>query len=244
MVMEYHPDIIDINMGCPAPKDSSTTAAQRLDAKSRPVRPVGGGGGRSCRRPSHSQDPQRVGRTNRLTPWRWPRCASRPGAAAITVHGRTRDQMYAPTADWDIIKAVKQAVAVPVIGNGDVFRPEDAARLLEETGCDAVMVGTRGVGDSLDFPRNQRWLDHHCMLPLPAIKERMFVMLKHIKRMCELKGERGGMLEARKHAAWYMKGLRGAPGFRAQAGALSTFADAERLAMAVLSQGEPGANPS
>ncbi|CZT56223.1 tRNA-dihydrouridine synthase C [Eubacteriaceae bacterium CHKCI005] len=243
MVMEYRPDIIDINMGCPAPKIVNNGCGSALmrnpDLCGRLVEAVVGAADVPVTvKIRKGWDAQSVNAVEVA------KVCEQAGVAAITVHGRTRDQMYAPTADWDIIKAVKQAVSVPVIGNGDVFRPEDAARLLEETGCDAVMVGRGALGTPWIFREINAWLDHHCMLPLPGIKERMFVMLKHIKRMCELKGERGGMLEARKHAAWYMKGLRGAPGFRAQAGALSTFADAERLAMAVLSQGEPGANPS
>ncbi len=233
MVMEYHPDVIDINMGCPAPKIVNNGCGSAL-----------------------MRDPDRCGRlveavvkasdvpvtvkirkgwdSQSINAVEVAKVCEQAGAAAITVHGRTRDQMYAPTADWDIIREVKQAVTVPVIGNGDVFRPEDAARLLEETGCDAVMIGRGALGTPWIFREINAWLDHHCMLPLPGVKERMMVMLKHIKRMCELKGERGGMLEARKHAAWYMKGLRGAPAFRAQAGALSIFLDAEKLAIEVL----------
>lgn len=233
MIMEYHPDVIDINMGCPAPKIVNNGCGSALmrnpDLCGRLVEAV----------VKASDVPVTVKirkgwDSQSINAVEVAKVCEQAGVAAITVHGRTRDQMYAPTADWDIIREVKQAVTVPVIGNGDVFRPEDAARLLEETGCDAVMIGRGALGTPWVFREINAWLDHHCMLPLPGVKERMLVMLRHIKRMCELKGERGGMLEARKHAAWYMKGLRGAPAFRAQAGALSTFLDAEKLAIEVL----------
>ena len=233
MVMEYHPDIIDINMGCPAPKIVNNGCGSALmrdpDRCGQLVEAVAKASGVPVTvKIRKGWDSQSVNAVEVA------QVCEQAGAAAITVHGRTRNQMYAPTADWDIIRAVKQAVTVPVIGNGDVFRPEDAARLLEETGCDAVMVGRGALGTPWIFREINAWLDHHRMLPLPGVKERMLVMLKHIKRMCELKGERGGMLEARKHAGWYMKGLRGAPSFRAQAGMLSTFLDAEKLAAEVI----------
>lgn len=136
------------------------------------------------------------------------------GAAAITIHGRTRVQMYAPPVDWDIIAQVKQAVSIPVIGNGDVVEPEDAARLYEHTNCDFIMIGRGACGNPWIFQRVNALLEHGVVLPAPGPAERMRVMCLHLKALCEAKGEAHAMREARKHAAWYMKGLNGAAEFR------------------------------
>ena len=152
------------------------------------------------------------------------------GAAAICVHGRTRTQMYQPPADWDAIRQVKEAVKVPVIGNGDVVDAQSAALMLEQTGCDLVMVGRGALGNPWIFQQINMYLTDSCrIVPGPGFHERMLVMLRHMKALCEDKGENVGMREARKHVGWYMHGLRGASEFRRRAGELCTFHDLEIL---------------
>lgn len=233
LAMQYRPDFIDINMGCPAPKITSNGCGSalmrnpelceritRAVAKESPV-PVTvkirkGWNGDSVTAVEVAQ-----------------RCEA-AGAAAVTIHGRTREQMYAPSADWDIIRQVKHAVSIPVIGNGDVVSPESAAKMLETTGCDAVMIGRAAEGAPWLFQRVNAWLEHETVLPEPPVSVKMQVMLRHIRRMCELKGEGRAMREARHHASCYMRGLHGAPQLRREAGTLTAIEDAERLAFHVL----------
>ena len=156
------------------------------------------------------------------------------GIAAITVHGRTKDQMYAPPVNVDAIRDVKAAVSVPVIGNGDVLDGPSAALMMERTGCDAVMVGRGALGRPWVFYQINAYLSETRVLPEPPVAERMRVMLQHIQTLCEYKGDYIGMREARKHAAWYIKGMRGAAGFRRDIGLLSSMEELEALACKVI----------
>jgi tRNA-dihydrouridine synthase B len=131
------------------------------------------------------------------------------GAAAITIHGRTRAQFYSGKADWSIIRAVKEAVKVPVIGNGDIWSPDDARAMLEETGCDAVMIGRASLGNPWIFSRTVHFLKCGELLPGPRPMAR-----RHLELLVQFKGERVAVWEMRKHAAWYTKGLRGAARLR------------------------------
>lgn len=132
------------------------------------------------------------------------------GAAAVTVHGRTRAQFYSGKADWEVIAAVKRAVDVPVIGNGDIFHPQDAARMMEQTGCDAVMIGRAGLGNPWIFSRTIHYLRTGTLLPEPDPEEKLRTALRHLDLLIENKGETVAVWEMRKHAAWYTRGLRGA----------------------------------
>ena len=156
------------------------------------------------------------------------------GAAAITVHGRTRKQMYAPPVDLDVIKAVKEAVNIPVIGNGDVTDAESAKKMYEYTGCDHIMTGRGALGNPWIFAQINALLGTGKTLPEPTIEEKMSVMVNHIKKLCEYKGDYVGMREARKHAGWYIKGVRGAASFRREIGALESIEQLEALAEKVI----------
>jgi len=132
------------------------------------------------------------------------------GASAVAVHGRTRNQFYSGQADWDIIRQVKQAVDVPVIGNGDIWSPSDAVRMLQETGCDGVMIGRAAMGNPWLFREVSHFLAHGEELPPPSPQERISTAIRHLNLMVESKGEQVAVFEMRKHAAWYTKRIRGA----------------------------------
>ncbi|HOM44001.1 MAG TPA: tRNA dihydrouridine synthase DusB [Bacillota bacterium] len=142
--------------------------------------------------------------------------AALEGAAAVTVHGRTREQFYSGTADWNIIKRVKDAVDIPVIGNGDVITPQDAGRMLEETGCDAVMIGRGAQGNPWIFKRTLEYLRTGELLPEPDFEQRILAIMEHMDMVTELKGEGTGVKEMRKHAAWYLKGMPGSAKVKAE----------------------------
>ncbi|WP_312201903.1 tRNA dihydrouridine synthase DusB [Anaerospora hongkongensis] len=133
--------------------------------------------------------------------------AEKAGAAAISVHGRTREQFYSGEADWSIIKAVKENVAIPVNGNGDVRTPEDAVRLRSETGCDGIMIGRAAQGNPWLFRQVTQYLSTGKLLPGPTMAERFEMTLRHLEMLVAYKGEHIGIREMRRHAAWYTKGL-------------------------------------
>ncbi len=233
--LEYNPDFIDINMGCPAPKVASSgggallmkdpvLAAEIVKAVAEvSTVPV------TVKMRSGWDD-------NHINAVELAKRCEAAGAAAITVHGRTKVQMYAPPVNTDIIRQVKQAVSIPVIGNGDVIDGMSAAKLMEETGCDMVMVGRGALGRPWVFSQINAYLNHEVILPDPPVVERMRVMLKHIEALCQYKGERVGIREARKHAAWYTKGLHGAANYRARIGLISSIEELQKIALELIEQ--------
>lgn len=162
------------------------------------------------------------------------------GAAAITVHGRTRKQMYAPPVNLDIIAEVKKNVAIPVIGNGDIVDPLTAENMYNYTGCDLVMIGRGALGAPWVFAQINEYFKSGTLLPEPPIEEKMSVMLRHIKKMCEYKGDYVGMREARKHVGWYIKGMRNAASFRREIGSLESMEQLEALAKRVIASANGG----
>lgn len=227
--LEFNPEFIDINMGCPAPKVAAS-----------------GGGALLMKNPLLAEQivkevvnavnipvtvKMRSGwDDNSINAVELAKRCEDAGAKAITVHGRTKIQMYSPPVNVDIIREVKQAVKVPVIGNGDITDGKSAAKMLEETGCDLVMVGRAALGRPWVFKQINAYLEHERILPEPPVIERMLIMLKHIEKLCLYKGERVGIREARKHAAWYTKGLRGAAEYRAKMSSIESFDDLKFIA--------------
>ena len=136
-----------------------------------------------------------------------PAMAEGSGVAAVAVHGRTREQYYSGKADWDIIRQVKEAVKIPVIGNGDIFTPQDAGRMMEETGCDGIMVARGAKGNPWIFRRINHYLDTGEILPGPSIEEIQAMILRHGHMLAAYKGEQTAMREMRGHVAWYTKGM-------------------------------------
>ncbi len=133
--------------------------------------------------------------------------AEENGAKAITVHGRTRQQFYSGKADWGIIKEVKESISIPVIGNGDIFTPEDAKRIFEETNCDGILIGRGAQGNPWIFKRISTYLKSGILISEPSAEEKINMIIEHLNKIIEVKGEYIGVKEMRKHIAWYLKGL-------------------------------------
>ena len=231
--LRYQPDVIDINMGCPAPKVANNGGGATLMRNPALAGEIVAAVSRAVEVPVTVKI--RAGwDSDTLNAVEMATICEAAGAAAVTVHGRTRAQMYAPPVDLDIIRQVKAAVHIPVIGNGDVTDGESAKAMLETTGCDMVMVGRGALGRPWVFDQIRAYLTSGEILPDPPVDRRMTVMLEHIERLCAYKGDYIGMREARKHAAWYMKGLHGAAAYRNEICTLNSFDDLRRLADRVI----------
>ena len=204
----YPIDIIDVNMGCPAPKIVKNGEGSCLMKTPELV-------GKIVKSLVESQSKPvtikfRKGfDDDHINAVEIAKIAEANGASAVAVHGRTREQYYSGKADWDIIKQVKAAVNIPVIGNGDVFTPQDAKNLFEHTGCDAIMVGRGAQGNPWIFKRILHYLETGELLPEPTAEEKVEKALRHSQMLIDYKGEYIGVREMRKHMAWYMKGLPG-----------------------------------
>lgn len=237
--LSYNPDIIDINMGCPAPKVTSNGGGSALMKNPKLC-------GKIVRAVRNAVDiPVTVKirkgwDDNGVNAVEVAKICEANGADAVTVHGRTRAQMYAPPVDIDIIAEVKRSVNIPVIGNGDIYTAQDAADMYERTGCDYVMVGRGALGNPWIFSEISALLGHGAVLPPVSLNEKMLVMRKHITGLCEDKGEFIGMREARKHVAWYIKGMRGAAKLREEAGRLSSLEQLDALILKILQSAETG----
>ncbi len=223
---EASPDFIDINMGCPAPKITSGGAGSALlltpDLACEIVRAAAA----AAKAPVSVK--MRSGYKEVTAPELAPRL-ERAGASLIAVHGRTRERMYAPPVDLEVIAALKRLVKVPVVGNGDIMCGEDAERMTALTGCDAVMVGRGALGNPFVFAEIKARLHGEEAPPQPTLERRLGVLRGQVEEMIRAKGDYIGIQEARKHAAWYLKGMRGAARLRALANGLKSLDDLDRL---------------
>lgn len=229
-VLEVSPDFVDINMGCPAPKIAGNGGGASLMRNPVLAEKIVAAVVKACDGIPVTVKIRTGWDFDRINAVEMAQRAENAGAAAITVHGRTRQQMYAPPVNLDIIAEVKRSVSIPVIGNGDITDGRSAAEMLEKTNCDFLMVGRGALGRPWVFQSINAYLNEGRLLPEPPVSERMRVMVKHIHMICEYKGERVGIREARKHAAWYTKGIRGAAEYRRQLGQLESLSALQEIA--------------
>lgn len=233
--LENKPDIIDINMGCPAPKISSNGSGSALMKNPRlcgeivkAVTAVTDTPVTVKIRKGWDDDSVNAVEVAKI-------CES-AGAAAITVHGRTRQQYYKPPVDYDIIKAVRESVSVPIIANGDIDSAEKAKEVMDITGCDLVMIGRATLGNPWIFSQINAYLENpNVKIHTPDLEERLGVMIEHIGKMVEYKGEHMAMLQARKLVVGYFKGIKGAAALRNEAGKIKTLDDLYELRQKALS---------
>lgn len=220
--------LVDINMGCPAPKivkngegsalmKNPLLAARIIDrvanAASLPV----------------TVKFRKGFLEGENTAAAFAKMAEQSGAAAVAVHGRTREQYYSGKADWSVIREVKEAVKIPVIGNGDIFEASDALRMMEETGCDAVMIARGAQGNPWIFDRCLALWKGEKEPTLPDFRERLLTAKDHVAMLVEEKGEHIGVSEGRKHIHWYLKGLRGAARVKTEVNHAPSFEKLEEI---------------
>ncbi|WP_296968543.1 tRNA dihydrouridine synthase DusB [uncultured Eubacterium sp.] len=235
--LEYKPNILDINMGCPAPKVA-----------------MNGGGASLMKKPQLAYEITKAvveavdipvtvkirkgWDDDNINAVEMALLAQKAGASAVAVHGRTRQQMYSGTVDYQIISDVKNALDIPVIANGDITDEQTAAIMLEKTNADAIMIGRGALGNPWVFSRINAYLSECRVLPEPSTIEKMNVMLKHIQKIIEYKGEYTAMREARHHAAYYTKGMRGGAKLRAEISKYKHFEQLQELSYRIIKEAE------
>ena len=227
-ILNSHPnEILDINMGCPAPKVVKN-----------------GDGSALMRNPKLAEEVMRAVVENSTKPvtlkirkgWddqsinavEIAKIAEQSGISAVAIHGRTREQYYSGKADWDIIKEIKDAISIPVIGNGDVFEIEDAINMLEKTNCDAIMIGRGAQGNPWIFNRINHYMETGEILPKPTAEEKINTAIEHMKLAVEEHGEYVAVREMRKHIGWYIKGLKNSARYRDE---INKLTDSEGVIM-------------
>lgn len=235
--LEYKPNILDINMGCPAPKVA-----------------MNGGGASLMKKPQLAYEITKAvveavdipvtvkirkgWDDDNINAVEMALLAQKAGASAVAVHGRTRQQMYSGKVDYQIISDVKNALDIPVIANGDVTDEQTAAIMLEKTNANAIMIGRGALGNPWVFSRINAYLSECRVLPEPSTIEKMNVMLKHIQKIIEYKGEYTAMREARHHAAYYTKGMRGGAKLRAEISKYEHFEQLQELSYRIIKEAE------
>ena len=231
IVLEYNPDIIDINMGCPVHKVVNTGAGSALMKDIKLAAEITEAAVKSAGSVPITVKIRSGWDSKHINAVEMAQALENSGASAIAVHGRTRDQFYSGLADREIIRQVKNAVSVPVIANGDVTDADSCIDMYQKTGCDLVMIGRGSYGNPFIFEEISARLAGRTYTP-PTVREKMRVMLEHIRLILSLseKPEELAMHEARKHASWYMNGYYGSAKFRGRCYQLSSYAEAESLA--------------
>ena len=221
-------DIIDVNMGCPAPKIVKNGEGSALMKTPELVGEIVNALVNAQKKPVTIKFRKGFDDGN-INAVEIAKIAEKNGAAAVAVHGRTREQYYSGKADWDIIKDVKKAVNIPVIGNGDVDSPEKAKSLFDYTSCDAIMVGRGAQGNPWIFKRINAYIETGEILPLPTMEERAEVAVRHLKMLVDYKGEFIGLREMRRHLSDYTKGIMGASAMRGRINTAESIEEMESL---------------
>lgn len=227
-VSEGNCDCIDLNMGCPVPKIVNNGEGSALMREPKKAEAILTSLVRHCKKPVTVKIRKGFSE-NSVNAVEIAKIAESCGVAAVAVHGRTREQYYSGKADWKIIRQVKECVKIPVIGNGDVFTPQDAERMFRETGCDGIMIARGAKGNPWIFSRIKHYLESGEILPSPSLSEIQEMVFRHGKLLAEYKGEKIAMREMRKHIAWYTAGLPHSAALRNEINKVETLEEMEQL---------------
>ncbi len=224
---QYPNEILDINMGCPAPKVVKNGDGSALMKNPKLAEEV------LKSVVKHSTKPvtlkiRKGWDDNSVNAIEIAKIAEASGISALAIHGRTREQYYSGKADWDIITDIKNAINIPVIGNGDVFTVEDARNMLDKTGCDAIMIGRGAQGNPWIFKRINHYMETGEILPEPTLEEKIRIAKKHLNLAVEEHGEYVAVREMRKHIAWYLKGLKGSAKVRDEINKITSYEEVLR----------------
>lgn len=231
LMLEEGPyDIIDVNMGCPVPKIVNNGEGSALMKNPKLAGEILSAMTRKLKKPVTVKF-RKGFNDESVNAVEFAKMAEQSGAAAVAVHGRTREQFYSGKADWDIIRRVKEAVSIPVIGNGDIFTPQDAGRMMEETGCDGVMVARGAKGNPWIFSRIDHYLKTGEVLPKPKPEEVKQMILRHAALLAEFKGEYTAMREMRKHVSWYTAGYPHSAALRNDINLVETMEELQELVL-------------
>lgn len=220
--------LIDINMGCPVPKIVKNGEGSALMRKPELIREILTEMVKTVHKPVTIKI-RKGFNDEEVNAVEIAKIAEDCGVAAITVHGRTREQYYSGKADWDIIRQVKEAVSIPVIGNGDIFSAQDGAAMMEQTGCDGIMIARGAKGNPWIFRDMKQYLTDGTIPPAPTTDEIYDMVLRHVELQVQHQGEHMGMLEMRKHASWYTQGCPNSSALRREVNQVETIAEMKEL---------------